>query len=128
SISAQRPAREEPPALAARIKVYALNPPREQLYARINARTEAHFASGLVDEVRRLLDQGVPAKSNALGAHGYRRVVEYLSGERDLESAIEQTKLDIRHYAKRQITWFRREPGVQWLNAFGDQLAATEIS
>jgi tRNA dimethylallyltransferase len=62
----------------------------------------------------------VPANSNALGAHGYRRVVEYLRGERDLESAIEQTKLDVRHYAKRQLTWFRREPGVQWLNGFGD--------
>jgi tRNA dimethylallyltransferase len=73
-----------------------------------------------VDEVRRLLDEGVPANSNALGAHGYRRVIEYLRNERDLESAIKQTKLDVRHYAKRQLTWFRREPGVQWLEGFGD--------
>jgi tRNA dimethylallyltransferase len=70
--------------------------------------------------VRRLLDEGVPANSNALGAHGYRRVVEYLRGERDLESAIAQTKLDVRHYAKRQWSWFRHEPGVEWLEGFGD--------
>ncbi len=119
-ISTQRPMREQPPEFADRIKVFALNPPRDELYARINARTESHFANGLVEEVRRLLDAGVPANSNALGAHGYRRVVEHLRGERDLASAIEQTKLDVRHYAKRQLTWFRREPGVQWLNGFGN--------
>jgi tRNA dimethylallyltransferase len=55
-----------------------------------------------------------------MGAHGYRRVVEYLKGERSLASAIEQTKLDVRHYAKRQLTWFRREPGVEWIEGFGD--------
>jgi len=119
-ISEQRPMREQPPEFADRIKVFALNPPREELYARINTRTESHFANGLVEEVRTLLDQGVPANSNALGAHGYRRVVEFLRGERDLQSALEQTKRDVRHYAKRQLTWFRREPGVQWLQGFGD--------
>ena len=119
-ISAQRPMREQPPEFADRIKVFALNPPRDELYARINTRADSHFANGLVDEVRTLLDAGVPANSNALGAHGYRRVVEHLRGERDLQSAVEQTKLDVRHYAKRQLTWFRREPGVQWLNGFGE--------
>ena len=119
-ISTQRPLREQPASFAKRIKVFALNPPREELYDRINRRTEAHFANGLVEEVRRLLDTGVPANSNALGAHGYRRVVEYLRGERDLQSAIEQTKLDVRHYAKRQLTWFRREPDVVWLDGFGN--------
>ena len=63
----------------------------------------------------------MPANSNALGAHGYRRVVEFLRGQRDLESAIEQTKLDVRHYAKRQLSWFRHETGVQWLEGFGDE-------
>lgn len=118
-MSEQMPARAEAPACAARIRVFALHPPRAELYARINERTEAHFAAGLVDEVRRLLDKGVPADSNALGAHGYRRVVEYLSGARDLESAIEQTRLDVRHYSKRQLTWFRREPEVEWVEGFG---------
>src|SRR5207237_2626437 len=125
-ISRQRPLRPEPSLIASLIRVLALNPPRRELYSRINARTEQHFANGLVEEVRRLLDEGVPANSNALGAHGYRRVVEYLSGKRDLDGAIEQTKLDVRHYAKRQLTWFRREPGVAWLVGFGDKTALQE--
>lgn len=114
--------RERAPAheSAARLRILALSPPRAELYRRINERTEAHFAAGLVSEVRAILDRGVPASSSALGAHGYRRVVEYLRGERDLESAIEQTRLDVRHYAKRQLTWFRREPGVEWYEGFGD--------
>lgn len=119
-ISEQRPVRPEPPTLARRIRVIALNPPRADLYAHINERTVKHFADGLVDEVRDLLAGGVPANSSALGAHGYRRVVEYLMGQRDLASAIEQTKLDVRHYARRQLTWFRREPGVEWVDGFGD--------
>jgi tRNA dimethylallyltransferase len=119
-ISAHRPLRERPPQFADRMRIFALNPPREQLYKRINCRAQSHFANGLVDEVRSLLDAGVPPKSNALGAHGYRRVVEYLRGERDLDSAISQTKLDVRHYAKRQLTWFRREAGVEWLAGFGE--------
>jgi tRNA dimethylallyltransferase len=125
-ISRQRPLRPEPPSLASRIQIIALNPPRGKLYARINARAEAHFANGLVEEVRRLLEEGVPPNSNALGAHGYRRVVEFLCGQRDLESAIEQTKLDVRHYAKRQLSWFRHEPGVQWLEGFGHDLKVQE--
>jgi tRNA dimethylallyltransferase len=121
TISEQQPARMPASPVAARIRILALHPPRAELYRRINERTEAHFRAGLVAEVQRLLAAGVPANSNALGAHGYRRVVEYLSGERDLASAIEQTKLDVRHYAKRQLTWFRREPGVEWVEGFGDE-------
>jgi tRNA dimethylallyltransferase len=129
-ISAERPLRPSPPEVAARFRILALNPPRNELYARINTRTEKHFADGLVDEVERLLSEGVPANSSALGAHGYRRVVEYLKGQRSLESAIEQTKLDVRHYAKRQLTWFRREPGVEWIEGFGDdpQVQAKALS
>src|SRR5438552_13436702 len=119
-ISRQRPLRPEPPAIAARIRIFALNPPRAELYARINRRTEEHFASGLADEVHQLVDAGVPAEANALGAHGYRRVVEHLHGRRTLESAIEQTKLDVRHYAKRQLSWFRHELGVEWVDGFGN--------
>jgi tRNA dimethylallyltransferase len=118
-MSEQISARAEPPSSAARIRVFALSPPRAELYKRINERAEAHFAAGLVDEVRRLLNKNVPADSNALGAHGYRRVVEFLKGLRDLESAVEQTKLDVRHYSKRQLTWFRREPDVEWVEGFG---------
>lgn len=110
----------EPPESARRLQIFAINPPRNELYERINARTEVHFKADLVGEVKELLAKGVPPTSNALGAHGYRRVVEYLEGRRDLASAIEQTKLDVRHYAKRQLTWFRREPGVIWCEGFGD--------
>jgi len=119
-MSEQMDSRPEPAESARRLQIFAINPPRNELYERINARTEAHFAAGLVEEVRDLLAKGVPPTSNALGAHGYRRVVEYLEGRRDLVSAIEQTKLDVRHYAKRQLTWFRREPGVVWCEGFGD--------
>jgi len=126
ALSAQQSARPAPPPVAARIRVFALNPPRAELYRRINERTEAHFRAGLVAEVRRLLAAGVPAESNALGAHGYRRVVEHLRGARDLASAVEQTKLDVRHYAKRQLTWFRRELGVVWIDGFGDDPAVQE--
>jgi tRNA dimethylallyltransferase len=118
--SEQQRERLPPPPFAERIHVFALDPPRAELYARIERRTEEHFRAGLVEEVRRLLARGVPPDSSALGAHGYRRVVEYLRGERTLESAIAQTKLDVRHYAKRQWTWFRREPGVEWIGGFGD--------
>jgi tRNA dimethylallyltransferase len=119
-MSQQKPLRPDAHESARRLRVIVLNPPRAELYSRINQRTEKHFAAGLVEEVRTLLAQGVLASSNALGAHGYRRVVEYLEGKRDLASAIEQTKLDVRHYAKRQLTWFRREPGAEWFEGFGE--------
>lgn len=119
-LSRRQSTRPLPPVCAARLHLFALSPPRAELYRRIDERTVHHFRAGLVEEVRRLLAEGVPAASNALGAHGYRRAVEHLRGERTLESALEQTKLDVRHYAKRQLTWFRREPGVQWIEGFGD--------
>jgi len=121
SIVDQQPERPEPYESSRRLRILSLNPPRAELYQRINERTEAHFRAGLVDEVRDLLARGFSPASNALGAHGYRRVVEYLQGLRDLDSAIEQTKLDVRHYAKRQLTWFRHEAGVEWFDGFGEE-------
>lgn len=119
-LSRQQPNRADPPEFAARIKLFVLNPPRELLYDKINRRTEEHFRNGLVAEVKQLRDRGVKDSTNALGSHGYRRVCEYLRGERTLDSAIERTKQDVRNYAKRQLTWFRREGSVQWLEGFGD--------
>jgi len=119
SISELQPNRTAPPEFAARIKIFALGPPRANLYRLINERAEKHFQKGLVEEVKLLRLRGVKDDSNALGAHGYRRVCEFLRGERDLESAIEQTKQDVRNYAKRQMSWFRRESGVEWLEGFG---------
>ena len=116
-----QPNREQPPEFAERIRIFVLNPPRDVLYERINRRAEIHFENGLVEEVKRLREKGLRDSTNALGAHGYRRVCEYLRGERTLESAVEQTKQDVRNYAKRQMTWFRREKDVVWLEGFGDE-------
>ena len=115
----ESPPRPPDPDIAARVRILALAPPRDALYERIDRRTVAMFEAGLVDEVRALLDAGLPPNAKALGAHGYRRVVEHLRGKRSLESAVEQTRLDTRHYAKRQWTWWRATPGVHWIEAFG---------
>lgn len=125
-ISEQQPNRIKSPEFAQRIKLFVLHPPRDQLYEKINARTEQHFANGLVDEVKQLRTSGVKDNTNALGAHAYRRVCEYLRGERTLESAIKQSKQDVRNYAKRQLTWFRSEKDVIWLEGFGDEVATQE--
>lgn len=119
-ISSVQPDRAEPPEFAGRIRLFVLDPPRDELYGKINRRTEQHFEAGLVEEVKQLRAAGVREDTNALGAHAYRRVCEYLRGERTLESAIEQSKQDVRNYAKRQVTWFRGEPDAIWLKGFGD--------
>jgi tRNA dimethylallyltransferase len=123
-ISELRPLTPAAPDFASRVRVVALNPPREELYARINARADEMFARGLVEEVERLIASGIPPDAKAFQAHGYRRVVEYLRGLRTRESALEQMKLDTRHYAKRQLTWWRGWSGVSWINRFGDDPAA----
>jgi tRNA dimethylallyltransferase len=121
-ISELQPNRAEPPEFANRIKIFVLNPPREIIYEKINGRTRQHFENGLVEEVKLLRQNGLSDGTNALGAHGYRRVCEYLRGECSFESAIEKTQQDIRNYAKRQITWFKREKNVVWLDGFGNDL------
>jgi tRNA dimethylallyltransferase len=121
-----QPNRDAPPEFATRIKIFVLNPPRDLLYEKINRRTEIHFENGLIEEGIALRDKGLRDDTNALGAHGYRRVCEFLRGERPLESAIEQTKQDIRNYAKRQITWFRREKNAIWLEGFGNDKQTQE--
>lgn len=118
-ISERQAERLPRPEFAGRIKIFVLDPPRDDLYRLIDRRTDAHFLAGLVDEVVGLRQRGIPDTSNALGSHGYRRVCEFLRGERTLESAIEKTRQDIRNYAKRQVTWYRAEPGANWLAGFG---------
>jgi tRNA dimethylallyltransferase len=120
-LSEVQPLRGAPPEFAARIRIFALSPPRDELYRKINERAAVHFERGLVEEVKLLRAAGVKDDTNALGAHGYRRVCEYLRGERSLESAVEKTQQDVRNYAKRQMTWFRREEGVCWLEGFGNE-------
>ncbi len=113
-----------PPALASRLQVLALSPPRALLYAKINERAEVMFAKGLVEEVESLIASGIPANAKAFQAHGYRRVVEYLQGLRTREDALNQMKLDTRHYAKRQLSWWRAQAGVKWIHYFGDDKQA----
>ncbi|MGI8469130.1 MAG: tRNA (adenosine(37)-N6)-dimethylallyltransferase MiaA [Pyrinomonadaceae bacterium] len=120
-LSEIQPRRAAPPEFANRIRIFVLNPPRDSLYEKINRRTEIHFENGLVEEVKRLREKGLKDDTNALGAHGYRRVCEFLRGERTLESAIERTKQDVRNYAKRQLSWFRRETDAIWLDGFGSE-------
>ncbi|MFN0123923.1 MAG: tRNA (adenosine(37)-N6)-dimethylallyltransferase MiaA [Blastocatellia bacterium] len=114
--------REHPVALTAagaRLRYLVLQPPREALYARINQRADLMIERGLLEEIRGLINAGVPMDARAFQAHGYKRFVEYLRGERTLESAVEQMKLDTRHYAKRQWTWWRAQENTYWLNGFG---------
>ena len=88
---------------------------RKQLYARINRRVEKMFDSGLVDEVRRLLEKGYSPTLNALNSVGYKEVISYLNGAADLFSCKEMIKQNSRRYAKRQLTWFRGEKDVEWI-------------
>jgi tRNA dimethylallyltransferase len=102
-----------------RILRLGLNPDREALYARINDRAQQMFESGLIEETKRLLEKyGDNARS--LTALGYRQAVQLLRGEATRDAAIAAAQQAHRNYAKRQLTWFRREPDVIWFNGFGD--------
>lgn len=89
---------------------------RSALYARIDARVDEMFAQGLVDEVRRLLEGGVPERATSMQAIGYKELTAFLRGEGTEDAAREQIKLASRRYAKRQRTWFRRNPAVHWID------------
>lgn len=88
-----------------------LDMPREQLYERINQRVDAMIASGLIDEVKQLLPY---RHLNALNTVGYSEIFEYLNGKTDLLKAIEMIKQNTRRFAKRQLTWFRKDKDIQW--------------
>ena len=101
-----------------RILRIGLDPVRAALYERINARARAMFAEGLIEETRDLIARyGRPP---ALASLGYRQAAQYLEGELTLDQAISTASQGHRNYAKRQLTWFRREPEVCWLHGFGD--------
>jgi tRNA dimethylallyltransferase len=115
----QQQSPEEPTEFAARLHYLVLQPPREALYGRINRRVDVMVEQGLLEEIQSLVASGVPPTARAFNAHGYKRFVEHLLGRRTLESAIEQMKLDTRHYAKRQWTWWRAQANTHWLDGFG---------
>ena len=99
-----------------------LNPNRDALYARINQRAQHMFDAGLVEETRRLLEKyGDGARP--LSTLGYKQAVQLLRGEIDSKTALQAAQQAHRNYAKRQMTWFRREPDVIWLEGFGDDPA-----
>ena len=100
-----------------------LNPPRAALYERINLRAVRMFEGGLLDEVRALLDSGIPETARPLQSLGYSEALRVLSGAMTVAEAIDSTQRRTRQYAKRQMTWFRRERGVHWIEGFGDDPA-----
>ncbi|MBA5870986.1 MAG: tRNA (adenosine(37)-N6)-dimethylallyltransferase MiaA [Nitrospira sp. CR2.1] len=96
------------------VLMIGLNRDRAQLYRRIDARVEAMFARGVVEETAGLLHQGYRRESGAMKGLGYQQISGYLSGQYDRAEALRLLQRDTRHFAKRQLTWFRKEPGLQW--------------
>ncbi|HKM46573.1 MAG TPA: tRNA (adenosine(37)-N6)-dimethylallyltransferase MiaA [Terriglobales bacterium] len=105
-----------------RILRLGLNPEREVLYTRINQRAAKMFETGLIAETEELRAK-YGEQARPLGSLGYKQAVQFLRGELDLKSALAAAQQAHRNYAKRQITWFRREPNVHWLPGFGDDIA-----
>jgi len=108
------------PLTGFRILRIGLDPDRAVLYERINQRALRMFDSGLAGETERLVAR-YGASIPPLQSLGYRQALQLLRGEVDRESAIRAAQQAHRNYAKRQMTWFRREPGVHWLRGFGDE-------
>ncbi len=95
--------------------IIGLNRDRDVLYRRIEGRIDWQLAHGLIEETKRLLAQGYQRDSAAMKGLGYRQVAEHLAGEYDAAEMVRRFKRDTRHFSKRQMTWFRKEPGIQWL-------------
>ncbi|MBI4445658.1 MAG: tRNA (adenosine(37)-N6)-dimethylallyltransferase MiaA [Acidobacteria bacterium] len=103
-----------------------LSPVREILYARINNRVHRMFASGLLEEIDRLLAEGVSKKAKGFQALGYQHALACKEGLLKLEEAISLTARDTRRYAKRQLTWFRKDPAMRWIPYFGETSEAQQ--
>ena len=104
--------KESPYALS----YFVLNMPRELLYRRIDERVDRMMEEGLLQEVQMLLDMGVHRPMTSMQAIGYKEIADYLEGVYPLEEAVRVLKRDTRHFAKRQLTWFRREPDIIWVD------------
>lgn len=96
------------------VLMIGLNRDRSALYRRIDARVESMFARGVVEETASLLARGYRRDSGAMKGLGYQQISGYLSGQYDRAEALRLLQRDTRHFAKRQLTWFRKEPGLQW--------------
>ena len=98
------------------VKLFGLTAGRDELYRRIDTRTESMLARGLVEEVQGLLAKGVSPDWPPMRSLGYKEITAHLAGEMDLPAAVELIKRNTRRFAKRQLTWFRVEPGVEWID------------
>ena len=107
--------------------VLGLTMDREALYRRIDDRVHVEIDNGLVDETRRLLAKGYSRNLTSMKSLGYRQMAGFLEGEYSFEEAVRQLKRDTRHFAKRQMTWFRKEPDMEWLEIDHDE-AMTNIT
>ncbi len=111
------------PLTGYRIVRIGLNPPRADLYARLDERCRQMFESGLLEEVRSLLARGVPRTAKPFESLGYKEALAAVEGRMSLPEAITAAQIDTRHYAKRQLTWFRRDKDMCWLEGFGSEPA-----
>jgi tRNA dimethylallyltransferase len=109
------------------ILTIALEVPRAQLYENINQRFDAMIAEGFVDEVRRLLAAGYSPERPPLSTIGYREIAAFVRGETTLAAAVDLAKRKTRQFAKRQMTWFRHEPEVTWVDALKDAEQALRL-
>ena len=104
---------------------FVLNAPRELLYERIDRRVDEMMENGLVKEVQKLKDMGCRREMTSMQGLGYKEILSFLDGEIPLDEAVRILKRDTRHFAKRQLTWFRRESNVVWVDkdkfAFNDE-------
>lgn len=127
-LSAGQPAsqlfkRSRSPLQGYRTLKLVLSPPREALHEAIAQRTRSMWSGGLLDEVRRLLAAGVPRTAKPFESLGYKEALACIEGRMTPPQAIERITIETRQYAKRQLTWFRREPDVVWIEGFGQDPA-----
>jgi tRNA dimethylallyltransferase len=104
-----------------RVLKLGLLPDRDALYERLDARCARMFAGGLVEEARRILDMGFTSTIKPFESHGYKQALQLIRGELNPREALYYAQRKTRNYAKRQITWWRREPDLVWLRGFGEE-------
>jgi len=105
-----------------------LVPDRGELYSRLNVRCAQMFEAGLVDEARHILSLGFAGTCKPFESHGYKQALQQIRGELSPPDAVFYAQRNTRNYAKRQLTWFRREPGLVWLQGFGDAVEMRQIA
>jgi len=111
-----------------KVRFFGLSRAPGDLHARIDARVDAMFRAGLVEETRQLLQRGLEQNKTAMQAIGYRQVVEYLRGQRSLPDTIQLVKIRTRQFAKRQMTWFRRQLNLEWINLASEEPVSATVA